>query len=152
VIGMQGRDVLSGAAGRDSLLGFVGNDTLSGGGGHDTLHGDAGNDVLRGETANDRLFGDGGRDTLNGGPGNDILAGGGNRDFFVFARGHDRDRIDDYEPRVDKIDFSAYNFTRAAIREKISQSGLNVEINLGRGDSVVIDDARVPQVLGDIII
>jgi hypothetical protein len=85
LVGLGGADVLSGAAGNDSLwgdtgpagfvaangLGVAGNDTLRGGDGNDDLHGGAGNDQLFGDAGNDTLSGDAGNDTMSGGTGND---------------------------------------------------------------------------------
>jgi Ca2+-binding RTX toxin-like protein len=56
-------NIITGAAGNDTLRGFDGNDTLIGGGGNDLLVGGAGNDVLDGGTGADRM---------EGGLGNDI--------------------------------------------------------------------------------
>lgn len=55
-------NVITGAAGTDSLFGVDGNDVLKGLGGADTLNGGAGNDVLDGGTGIDTLIGGTGDD------------------------------------------------------------------------------------------
>lgn len=70
------------------LFGYEGHDSLEGGVGEDYLDGGAGNDVLR------------------GGAGNDTLIGGSGVDTFAFHKGHGHDRVTDFEPGVDFLDFS----------------------------------------------
>lgn len=99
-------------AGNDSLRAGRGNDTAAGGFGHDRLFGDAGNDRLAGEAGNDVLQGGPGNDTLWGGQGADLLAGGAGNDrcvggtgadVFLFANGTGADRVDDFQPGLDRL-------------------------------------------------
>jgi Ca2+-binding RTX toxin-like protein len=69
LIGSAGDDSLSGGGGIDKLFGGAGGDGLSGGAGNDVLHGDAGADRLYGGDGDDVLYGDAGADYLNGGDG-----------------------------------------------------------------------------------
>jgi Ca2+-binding RTX toxin-like protein len=87
VLGTSANDVLSGAAGADSMLGRTGNDFISGASGNDTLQGEAGNDMMFGSTEQDYLAGGDGNDILYGETGNDILIGGRNfgEGTFVIA-------------------------------------------------------------------
>ncbi|MFO0611679.1 MAG: calcium-binding protein [Polyangiaceae bacterium] len=67
VIGGDGDDNLTGAAGAETFEGGLGVDTIHGGGGDDTIYGEGGDDFL---------FGDDGDDYLEGGAGDDALDGG----------------------------------------------------------------------------
>jgi len=113
--GRAGNDVMYGGPGLDRLFGGAGDDWGSGGDGNDGLFGEAGDDTLFGDAGTDRFFGgsgndwiDGGTDddtiyagsgfdTIIGGPGNDLLQGDFNADVFVFADGHGRDTITDFD-------------------------------------------------------
>lgn len=84
------------------LLGLVGNDTLVGG---------AGADLLEGGDHRDALTGGFGNDTLIGGAGADTLTGGGGTDRFRFLNATDgNDRITDFTPADDMLEFSALGF------------------------------------------
>jgi Ca2+-binding RTX toxin-like protein len=87
-------DVLFGSRGHDTLVGFGAIDTLLGGAGNDTLSGGAGDDDLW------------------GGAGRDVMTGGSGYDIFGFLTAKEinspagRDRITDFQPDIDQIDFS----------------------------------------------
>ena len=104
LMGLGGDDMLKGGRGDDKVLGGTGNDALWGRAGDDVLAGDAGNDALYGGSGNDRLTGGAGRDVLHGGAG---------ADQFIFlaaadaGTGHQRDIIQDFRTRIDKIDLTA---------------------------------------------
>ena len=72
-------------------------------GGHDTVFGGKGKDTILGGQGNDQIFGDAGQDSLTGGMGDDRLTGGGAADQFIFARGHGRDTITDFQNGQDHI-------------------------------------------------
>jgi len=72
----DGRVVLTGLGGADSLLGGPGPTDLSGGDGSDTLSGGTGDDFLLGGRGPDELLGKAGRDRLDGGEGTDSCKGG----------------------------------------------------------------------------
>jgi serralysin len=67
--------------------------------------------LLTGGDGQDTLSGGGGADTLSGGAGTDRLTGGGGTDHFRYlAADEGRDRITDFTPGVDSLDFSAFGF------------------------------------------
>jgi Ca2+-binding RTX toxin-like protein len=109
--GGLGHDQVGGGAGDDILAGGFGMDRLSGGDGRDLVRGGAAGDILAGQAGSDRLMGESGTDYLAGGAGDDGLWGGADPDVFLFAPGHDADRIADFEDRLDLIDVSALGIT-----------------------------------------
>lgn len=80
IIGDDANNIISAAAGTDSVQGGYGNDMLDGGGDNDALYGQEGNDTLNGADGNDTLFGGNGSDIINGGDGFDALNGGNGDD------------------------------------------------------------------------
>jgi Ca2+-binding RTX toxin-like protein len=94
-----------------------GADTLVGTAAADSIRGLAGNDILQGLSGDDSLFGDSGDDILIGGAGRDLLTGGTGSDTFVLEAAGDstaglgRDRIQDFQSGVDKIDLSGLGMT-----------------------------------------
>jgi Ca2+-binding RTX toxin-like protein len=90
LFGHNGRNVLHGLDGNDTLLGFGDNDYLYGGMGDDTLFGMDGYDYLVGEDGNDSLDGGAGNDTLYGRNDNDTLSGQGGDDYVLGEFGNDR--------------------------------------------------------------
>ncbi|QOE10640.1 heme peroxidase [Pseudomonas asiatica] len=89
ITGAAGNDTLNGDGGNDQLLGGLGSDTLNGGAGNDTLDGGAGNDSLFGDAGNDNLQGGAGDDNLDGGNGVDVLQGGDGNDTLFGDVGND---------------------------------------------------------------
>ncbi|GIH04008.1 hypothetical protein Rhe02_20750 [Rhizocola hellebori] len=89
IYGGAGADRLSGGAGRDYLEGQAGNDRISGGMGNDTAYGLGGDDRLVGGEGRDYLEGGRGNDTLDGGAGNDMLSGGRDNDTLRGGAGND---------------------------------------------------------------
>lgn len=87
--GTKGEDILLGLGGKDNLSGGQGGDYIKGGGGNDILSGGDSGDLLFGEDGNDTLKGDAGGDTLYGGQDNDTLRGGGGKDFLYGGVGKD---------------------------------------------------------------
>ncbi len=111
MIGTTGGDTIRAWAGHDVIAGRNGNDLILGGIGNDWLVGNNGSDRLTGDAGNDTLKGDSGLDVLTGGAGKDTLTGGASRDIFDFNSKSDsltsaRDRITDFQRRVDDIDLS----------------------------------------------
>ncbi len=100
----------------ESVTSGSGNDRLLGNGAANMLSAGAGNDLLQGRGGNDRLFGGDGNDTLHGGVGNDVLAGGKGNDRLIGGAGADRfvfafaagdfDTVVDFQPGVDRLQFS----------------------------------------------
>jgi uncharacterized repeat protein (TIGR01451 family) len=101
----DGRDLLFGGAGDDSIFGNDEDDLLEGASGNDSLYGGRGNDTFVGGSGNDFAFGDLGNDSIEGGEGNDTLVGsngipgspndgndtlvGGNGDDLMFGNEQD---------------------------------------------------------------
>ncbi|WP_072794296.1 M10 family metallopeptidase C-terminal domain-containing protein [Cognatishimia maritima] len=136
-------DVLDGSWGNDLVRGGGDNDTVSGGDGNDAVHGDLGNDEVNGESGNDVLTGGGGNDTLTGGSGNDTMAGGAGSDTFVFADDHGVDRILGFDAgssqeRIDFIEISAITGLSDLLSNHAVQSGSDVVIDTGSGNSITL--------------
>jgi len=112
--------------------------------GDDDLTGDSGNNLLNGLSGNDRLNGLSGNDTLVGGTGDDV---------FIFAPGSGQDVISDFKPgqgSVDRIDLSAYGFADfAAVLSQASNSGSDVLLNLGNGNTITLKNVQVSQLHQD---
>jgi len=108
--------------------------------GNNQLHGNDADNILRGRDGNDKLF---------GGAGNDQLFGGADGDFFQFATGWDRDRIQDFEQGLDLIDTSRWkgidDFTE--VLQHAHDGKLGVVITLGH-DSLTIEGASRAELVG----
>jgi Ca2+-binding RTX toxin-like protein len=88
----------------ENIIGSQGNDTITFAAGANVLDGQGGNDIINAGTGNDTLNGGLGNDTLNGEGNTDTLTGGGGDDTFVFTSTADagngagtRDVITDFE-------------------------------------------------------
>ncbi|HEV8389077.1 MAG TPA: VWA domain-containing protein [Dongiaceae bacterium] len=82
IIGDDADNIISAAAGTDTVQGGYGNDTLDGGADNDALYGQEGKDIVNGGDGNDTLFGGNGDDIVNGGAGIDSLNGGAGNDIL----------------------------------------------------------------------
>jgi Ca2+-binding RTX toxin-like protein len=98
LFGRGGDDILYGGSGNDSLVagdgadflgGFDGADRLTGGNQSDTLAGESGRDLLAGDAGTDYLYGGLDIDTLAGGTGADRIDAGGARDVATGGGGND---------------------------------------------------------------
>ena len=85
----EGRNLIRGTAGADTLVGTDGGDVICGFGGNDTIRAGDGNDMVLGGPGRDRLFGGPGEDELVGGPGKDLLVGGKGADKLRGDKGAD---------------------------------------------------------------
>lgn len=143
MFGLRGNDYILAGAGNDTVFGNRGNDWIDGGKGNDSLFGDRGNDVLIGGDGNDDLYGGSGRDLLLGGAGRDNLSGDGGDDKFLLRKGMGVDTIEhlDAGDRIDVRDFHIASFQ--ALISSAKQKGHDVEIDLGHGDKLVIEDMRI---------
>ncbi|CUH82620.1 calcium-binding protein [Tropicibacter naphthalenivorans] len=163
-----GDDSVVGQRNRDTIDGGTGNDTIKGGGGGDALFGDSGHDFLKGGTKadlieggadNDTLAGNRHDDTLDGGAGADLLNGGGDNDsliggsgddtikggdgadVFVFASGHDRDQIEDFEIGIDTLQLDSgltggQSAAQIAAGAQVIADGLLLDF--GGGDEILL--------------
>ena len=107
------------------------------------MFGLGGNDGLLGEDGHDDLAGGPGRDLLLGGTGDDMLRGGEANDTYLVRRGTGLDVIGGLESgdRVDLRDFGFASFQ--AVLDASRQWGPAVRIDLGNGDRLVIQNARL---------
>ena len=129
--------------GNDTVYGGRGDDLIDGGKGNDTLFGERGNDALVGGEGNDDLYGGHGRDLLFGGAGRDELSGDQGNDKFLFRKGMGVDTIEhlDAGDHIDVRDFHVSSFQ--ALLNSARQVGHDVQIDLGKGDKLVIEDTRI---------
>jgi Ca2+-binding RTX toxin-like protein len=97
--------------------------------------------------AGSAILGTNGADTLKGTSGNDVLHGNGGRDTFVFAPNFGKDVINDFQEAGrshDVLQFSKTVFDSFAdVLSHASQSGHDVVINAGAGNTVTLKDAKL---------
>jgi Ca2+-binding RTX toxin-like protein len=145
IVGGEGNDVIDARSGDDAVFGGSGNDTLTGGMGNDKLDGGTGADVLIGGLDSD---------TLIGGAGNDVLTGGTGSDIFVVGVGDGSDTITDFTAgsgtdhdmvRFDRTMFADF----ASVIAAASQSGSDVVIALGNGDSLTLQNVDLAALTAD---
>ncbi len=143
IFGLRGNDAIFAGDGNDTVFAGRGNDWVDGGKGNDTLFGEKGNDALLGGDGNDELHGGSGRDLLVGGAGRDELSGDQGNDKFLFRKGMGVDTIECLESgdRIDVRDFNIPSFQ--TLINSARQIGHNVQIDLGNGDKIVIEHARI---------
>lgn len=143
ILGFGGNDTIVAGLGNDIVFGGRGNDWIDGGKGNDALFGESGNDALIGGDGNDDLHGGRGRDLLLGGAGRDDLSGDDGNDKFLLRKGMGVDTIErlDAGDRVDVRDFDIPSFQ--TLINSARQVGHHVQINLGNGDALIIEHARI---------
>ena len=138
-------DTLHGDQGANLIVGQDGDDFLLGRGGNDRLLGRDGNDALEGGEDDDRLEGGEGDDVLSGGAGNDRLFGDLGADVFVFRLGDGTDRIGDFDPANDLLDFTSWglnSFSQLDVRD----GGKGAEISFDSGDQLILDGVEAQTV------
>ncbi|MEM6972481.1 MAG: carboxypeptidase regulatory-like domain-containing protein [Pseudomonadota bacterium] len=173
VEGGEGQDVIKTAGGNDEVLGGLGDDTVLSGLGNDTVWGEGGDDVLKtsegddtviGGSGDDIVFAWRGRDIVTGGPGDDVLRGdfdedrieggpgddrilgGPDRDVFVFRFGFDEDRILDFNPFLEQLDFTEHGLVQGLDDLSISQVDTSTVILTPEGGRVVLADVEVDRI------
>ncbi|MDQ2067265.1 calcium-binding protein [Xinfangfangia sp. CPCC 101601] len=99
-----------------------------GGAGADTLQGTGGDDLLSGGDGADLLNGGAGDDVLIDGPGADTMTGGGGADIFVLSTDGQLNIITDFQPGIDRIDFSAWGriYDVSALRITATANGARI--------------------------
>ena len=109
-----------------------------------TLEGSA-NSWGSGNSGNNILTGNAGTDTLTTGGGNDILIAGTGADTNVITKDPGTTTwIEGFKPTTDKIDLSQFGFTSfAAAQSFMAQVGSNVEINVGGGQLVMLQNQQL---------
>lgn len=133
-------NAMAGNAGANRLVGWGGDDTLSGWAGADTLLGADGQDSLAGGEGLDSLVGGVGADTLEGGPGADTLRGDAGADVFRIGAGSGADRIQGFEPGIDRIRLTAFTAEDLpALLAAAVQIGGATLLDLGQGDSLTLE-------------
>ena len=132
-VGDGNDNAFTGSDGKDLMIGLAGIDTLRGGNEGDDIHGGRGNDKLYGDAGTDTLRGGDNNDELYGGAGNDALEGGAGNDTYIFESGDGNDIITD--------DGGKLYFKAATGIESFafSREGDNLKITVG-SDSVTIED------------
>lgn len=135
------------------LRGSKGNDLLGGDDGANRIRGAAGADTIEGRGGNDTIYGGGGRDVLLGQGGDDILYGRGGADIFVFAPGDGVDVVKDFQDNRDRLDLTAFGFadTAAALTGAVETGG-NLILNLGTGQSITLEGITLLQIQDDLLI
>ena len=140
--------------GSNTITGNAADNTLIGGIRGDQLSGLGGNDELYGGQKGDTLDGGAGDDILAGGAGSDVMTGGSGADTFVFVtyRGNlheGADRITDYDPGTDMLDFTAIEIDSyvEAIAAS-SQAGSDVVVDFAQG-SVTLENVLLSDLSSD---
>ncbi|MEM9782433.1 MAG: CAP domain-containing protein [Pseudomonadota bacterium] len=171
--GGEGRDVIKTADGNDEVLGGQGDDTILSGTGDDIVWGESGDDVLKtgegddtviGGSGDDIVFAWRGRDIVTGGPGDDVLRGdfdedrieggpgddrilgGPDRDVFVFRFGFDEDRILDFNPFLEQLDFTGHGLVQGLDDLTIAQIGTNTVITTPDAGRIVLADVDAERI------
>jgi Ca2+-binding RTX toxin-like protein len=119
-----------------------------GGDGNDNVIGNAQSNVLLGGRGNDALSGGAGRDRLEGGIGNDSFTGGADNDLFVIRRdAGSTDTITDFNAAsgVEKIVIAGFDSVTDFTQLSLLQVGANVQIGLGQGQSVIVNNTTLAQ-------
>jgi len=115
--------------------------------GKDSITGTGSDDANRiaGNAGQNTLFGLGGVDIINGGRGNDTLYGGAAADNFVFVTGTGHDVIADFQDGFDLVDLTGIKGVTdfAQIADAMVQNGTGVDIALGGGDMLTIDNVTI---------
>ncbi len=129
------------------IHGNSGNNHIHGGAGNNQMFGSDGNDTLTGNVGQDRMDGGAGDDIMAGGSGDDRLTGGSGADIFRFREGDGHDTIVDFSSaQGDEIQFQGDNHVT------VTQSGSNVLVDLGEGNTVLVLNAFASDVRSSIVI
>ncbi len=136
-----GNDLISNV---ENLIGSAFNDNLTGDGLDNVIYGGAGDDTLYGKGGNDNLFGGAGNDYIDGGQGDDTLTGNSGGDAFVFGASFGHDTITDFTAAGAGHDFillqSSIFADFAAVQSHMSQSGSDLVISDGLGDTITLSN------------
>ena len=130
---------------------------IFGGAGNDTLTGGAGDDLILGGAGDDDLRGGGGEDVIFDGDGADRMWGGAGADLFVFADDGRPDRVEDFQPGIDRLDLSAFpllyavsslTITPVAGGARLVYGDEVIEVRSANGDMLDADDFTEANVIG----
>ncbi|HLZ75489.1 calcium-binding protein, partial [Phenylobacterium sp.] len=101
------------------------------------------NNVIIGNAGANKLSGMAGNDTLDGGAGNDTLTGGAGADVFRFNHGGGADVVTDFSyADGDRVHVTDSHYT-------VSQVGANTVIDLGGGDTMVLQHVTLSTLHSD---
>jgi trimeric autotransporter adhesin len=132
--------------GDDTILIATGNNRINGEAGNDTLSGGAGNDTILGGIGNDSIKGGNGNNTIVGGAGNDSLSGDGGVNTYYLNKGDGNDVVTDLNMtqslstvKFTDVKFDEITATRTDALGQAAGNLLNIKINYGLLDNVVID-------------
>lgn len=100
--------------------------------------GNAGANQIIGNAAAEWLDGRGGSDVLEGRGGNDTLVGGDGADSFVLRRGDGTDRIEDFQPGIDRLVLIGFGTSAAALLAQAAAVADGTWIDLGGGDGLLL--------------
>lgn len=114
-------------------------------GGPDFVVGTASDQVFAGRAGDDTINGLGGADILMDGAGSDVLTGGAGPDVFVLSPDARIDTITDYNPAVDLIDYSGWQFFRSALQATVTSTATGAEVSFG--DELLIVNSHDSQPL-----
>jgi Ca2+-binding RTX toxin-like protein len=95
------------------------------------LNGSASADMILGEDGDEVVQGGAGADILGDGGGSDTLSGGADADLFVLSADGARDRIDDFQPGIDRIDLSAWGRVHSLAALEITATATGALITWG---------------------
>jgi Ca2+-binding RTX toxin-like protein len=103
-----------------------------------------GNDMdnhIVGNSGSNLISGNAGLDVLDGGKGNDVLSGGLDQDTFVFDKGNDVDKIDDFTHGSDYIQIAGFSAIQdyASLSSHITQHGQDTWITFDHGDKLILN-------------
>lgn len=102
--------------------------------------------IIIGNASDNNLSGSYGNDTITGGLGNDTITSGAGSDVFVYADDFDADNILDFEDGVDLLDFSTSTTINEFSDLSVIQSGDDVLIDAGDGNTITLDNMLVANV------
>jgi len=159
VTGSDFSDTLNGSLETNTIFGMGGDDAirsfsgegnyLSGGGGDDYIEssfgsaridGGAGDDVIMGiksvlevdaGSGNDLVNAGSGNDRIMGNTGNDTLVGGLGSDTFIFGLDDGSDRVQDFNPTTDIIEFIEGGIEDVSAREELIEGSLTLVLDFG---------------------
>lgn len=121
--------------------------------GIEAVVGSAFGDVLIGDNGSNLIAGQDGNDFLDGYAGNDLLYGGAGADIFSFKAGSGQDVVGDFTPAGSEHDTILIGpnvngsgiVDYASLQSHLSQSGADVLIDLGAGNSVLLQNVQLAQ-------
>ena len=150
--GGSGNDFLNAGRGQDILFGGSGDDKVNGKNGDDRMNGGGGEDRMNGGAGFDRIYGGSGDDIISGGAGIDLLCGGIGADTFKMEGAFGVEKILDFTPGFDQIQFDSAGFEN---QESLLFKDFGGTLRItsvdpaGQGNSVVLVGVAIDQLGAD---